>query len=158
MRGKKYPRRTIAKDPRYEDKLIAKLVNYVMISGKKTLARRQVYRALEKLAEETGATAVEAFHQALENIEPQMEVRPRRIGGAAYQIPMPVSSRRQCSLALRWLVEAARSRPNDQYHRFWQKLAAELIAAHSNEGGAVKKKEDTHRMAEANKAFSHFRW
>lgn len=158
MRGKKYPRRTIAKDPRYEDRLIAKLVNYVMISGKKTLARRQVYQALEKLAEEAATAAAEAFHRALDNIKPQMEVRSRRIGGAAYQIPMPVSSRRQRSLALRWLVEAARSRPNDQYHRFWRKLAAELIAAYNNEGGAVKKKEDTHRMAEANKAFSHFRW
>jgi len=158
MRGKKSKIRPDQKDSHYQDVVVAKLINYVMISGKKTIARKQVYSALEKAGKFLKKEPLMVLQNALDNIKPKMEVRSRRIGGAAYQIPVPVSARRRLSLALRWLVEAARQRPNKKYHRFFLKLAAELIDACHNEGGAVKKKDNTHRMAEANKAFSHFRW
>jgi len=158
MRGKKSKIRPDQKDSRYQDVVVAKLINYVMVSGKKTIARKQVYSALEKAGKNLKKEPLMVLQNALDNIKPKMEVRSRRIGGAAYQIPVPVSARRRLSLALRWLVGAARQRANKKYHRFFLKLAAELIDACRNEGGAVKKKDDTHRMAEANKAFSHFRW
>lgn len=158
MRGKKAKLRTVEADPKFNSVLVAKVINQVMISGKKTLAQKCVYQALEKAAGETGQEPVALLEKVINNIKPQMEVRPRRIGGAAYQIPTPVSSRRQNSLAIRWLVEAARSRPNKDYHTFTEKLVAEIIDAAKNEGLAIKKREDTHKMAEANKAFSHFRW
>ncbi|MDD3679472.1 MAG: 30S ribosomal protein S7 [Candidatus Shapirobacteria bacterium] len=158
MRGKKAKLRTINKDPVYDSFLVAKVINQVMVSGKKTIAQKHVYRAMEQAAKEAKKEPMAILEEAINHIKPQMEVRPRRIGGAAYQIPMPVSARRQNSLAIRWFIEAARSRPNKEYHTFAEKLAAEIISAVKNEGGAIKKKEDTHRMAEANKAFSHFRW
>ncbi len=158
MRGKKAKIRTVAPDPVYHSQLVAKLINRVMISGKKTIAQRHVYQALLAAQKKHGQDPLVILTKAIENIEPRMIVRPRRIGGAAYQIPVPVSARRQLSLAIRWLVEAARSRPNKEYHTFADKLAAEIIDAFGNTGGAVKKKENIHRMAEANKAFAHFRW
>jgi small subunit ribosomal protein S7 len=158
MRGKKTKLRKIEADPKLDSLLVAKVINQVMISGKKTIAQKHVYQALEKAGKKTKKEPLAVLEEAVDNIKPQMEVRPRRIGGAAYQIPMPVSSRRQRSLAIRWLVEAARTRPNKEYHTFAEKLAAEIIDAVKNQGLAIKKKEDTHRMAEANKAFSHFRW
>jgi small subunit ribosomal protein S7 len=158
MRGKKTKLRKIEADPKLDSLLVAKVINQVMISGKKTIAQKHVYQALEEAAKKTKKEPSTVLEEAIDNIKPQMEVRPRRIGGAAYQIPMPVSSRRQRSLAIRWLVEAARTRPNKEYHTFAEKLTAEIIDAVKNQGLAIKKKEDTHRMAEANKAFSHFRW
>ena len=158
MRGKKAKLRTIEADLKFDSLLVAKIINQVMMSGKKTVAQKHVYQALEEVGKKTKKEPLAALEEAIGNIKPQMEVRSRRIGGAAYQIPIPVSSRRQTSLAIRWLINAARTRPNKKYHTFAEKLAAEIIDAVKNEGMAIKKKEDTHRMAEANKAFSHFRW
>jgi len=158
VRGKKAKLRTIGADPKFDSLLVAKIINQVMISGKKTVAQKHVYQALEEAGKKTNKEPLAALEEAIGNIKPQMEVRPRRIGGAAYQIPVPVSSRRQTSLAIRWLVDAARTRPNKEYHTFAEKLTAEIVDAVANEGVAIKKREDTHKMAEANKAFSHFRW
>ena len=129
-----------------------------MYDGKKTLAAKQVYKAIEILGDKTGKEPLEVFRDALENVKPQMEVRTRRIGGAAYQVPTPVKGDRKESLAIRWIVNAARNRSNSTFHSYGQKLAAELLDALNNEGGAIKKKLDTHRMADANKAFAHFAW
>lgn len=129
-----------------------------MKGGKKNLAQKLVYRALERIKKETDQDPLKVFQKAVENVKPGMEVRPRRVGGAAYQVPIPVKGDRKESLAIRWLVLAARARSNRDYHAFDQKLAAELLEASEGEGGAVKKKVDIHRMAEANKAFAHFRW
>jgi len=151
-------KKEISPDVVYGDKLIAKLINRAMRSGKKAAAEKQVYGALALVKEKLNQDPLLVFHQALENVKPQMEVRPRRIGGAAYQVPMPVRGDRRESLAIRWIILAAQKRPSTEYHTFAEKLAVELIDAYNNTGGAIKKKEDTHRMAEANKAFSHFRW
>jgi small subunit ribosomal protein S7 len=129
-----------------------------MRQGKKTVAQKQVYQAFEEIEKKTKQKPLEVFLQAVENIKPNMEVRPRRIGGAAYQIPIPVRGDRKESLALRWLLNAAKSRPSGQYHRFSLKLAAEIVDAAKGEGGAVSRKRDIHRLADANKAFAHFRW
>lgn len=145
-------------DPVFGDRTLAKLINRAMKSGKKGVVAKQVYAALELIKEKQKADPLAIFHQALENIKPQMEVRPRRIGGAAYQVPAPVRGPRRESLAIRWLIQAARKRANSQYHTFAEKLAVEIQDALQNTGEAVKKKENIHRMAEANKAFSHFRW
>jgi len=158
MRGKKAKIRKVVPDPVYKSQLVAKLINRVMVSGKKTIARKHVYQALLAVQKKQGKEPLAILVKAIDNIKPRMIVRPRRIGGAAYQIPVSVPTQRQLSLAIRWLVEAARSRPNKEYHTFAEKLAAELIDAFKGTGGAVKKKEDIHRMAEANKAFAHFRW
>lgn len=149
-------KRIVAKpDALYQNRLIAKLINRSMYDGKKNIASKHVYRALEILAEKTSKDALEVFRDAIENVKPQMEVRTRRIGGAAYQVPTPVKGDRKESLAVRWVVTAARNRNN---HTYAEKLALELLDALNNEGGAVKKKLDTHKMAEANKAFAHFGW
>lgn len=151
-------KREIQPDLIYKSRQVAKLINRVMRSGKKSIAQKQVYKAFELVKEKSGQSPMAVFNKALENVKPQMEVRPRRIGGAAYQIPMPVKGERRESLAIRWLILAAQKRSNKEYHTFAEKLSAELVDAFNNTGGAVKKKEDTHRMAEANKAFAHFRW
>jgi small subunit ribosomal protein S7 len=145
-------------DPMFNNRLVAKLINRSMFDGKKMVAAKQVYQALNIMQEKTGKDSLEVFRDALENVKPQMEVRTRRIGGAAYQVPTPVKGDRKESLAIRWVVNAARGRSNSSFHSYGQKLAAELLDALNNEGGAIKKKMDTHRMAEANKAFSHFAW
>jgi len=151
-------KREITPDPLYGDKLLGRFINRVMKDGKKTAAQKQVYGALNLIKEKLNQDSLLVFRQAVENVKPQMEVRSRRVGGAAYQVPMPVRGDRRESLAIRWLILAARKRPNKEFHTFAEKLAAELIDAFNNQGGAIKKKEDTHRMAEANKAFAHFRW
>ncbi len=138
--------------------MIAKLINRAMYDGKKSVAQREVYDALKLIAEKTGEDAVVVYTRALNNIRPVMEVRARRIGGAAYQVPVQVRGRRQDSLGVRWLIEAARSRSNSEYHTFAEKLAAEILDALKNEGPAVKKKQDVEKVAEANKAFAHFKW
>jgi len=158
MRTKQAKLRTVAPDAKYNSTLVEKLINRSMVNGKKTVARSHVYRALQIVADETGKKPVEALEEALSNITPQMEVRSRRVGGASYQVPMPVRSRRGSSLSLRWLIIEANKRPNGQYHTFADKLAAEILDALNNAGGAIEKKLSAHRMAEANKAFSHFRW
>jgi small subunit ribosomal protein S7 len=151
-------KRKISPDPVFGDILLAKFINRVMRSGKKTLAQKAVYDALKKIQEKLNQDGLLVFRQAIENVKPQMEVRSRRVGGAAYQVPMPVRGDRKESLAIRWLIQAAQKRPNKEFHTFTDKLVAEIIDAYNNTGLAIKKKEDTHRMAEANKAFSHFRW
>lgn len=158
MRTKKAPIRTIRPDGKYKSVRIAKLINYVMRDGKKSVAQKQVYFALEDLAKKTGKKPVEAFEEAVKAATPQMEVRSRRVGGASYQVPMPVRTKRGFSLALRALVEAANKRPNKQYHTFGEKLSAEMHDALQGLGGAINKKNTSHRMADANKAFAHFRW
>lgn len=149
--------RDIKPDPIYKNKLVARFINRCMFDGKRSVAEKQVYGALG-LIKEKGEDSLTIFNKALENVRPNMEVRARRVGGAAYQIPVPVRGPRRESLAIRWLVNAARSRSNSEYHTFAEKLASELLDAANSEGGAVKKKTDMERMAEANRAFSHFRW
>ena len=129
-----------------------------MISGKKSIATKHVYNALELIKKETKKDPLETLILALDNIMPRVEVRSRRVGGAAYQVPMPVTPRRQSALAIRWLVEYAASRSNSEYHTFGEKLAAEILDASREEGPSIKKRDDVHRMADANKAFAHFRW
>jgi small subunit ribosomal protein S7 len=158
MRSKPAPIKIPAADAVYSSVMITKLINRVMKDGKKNAARKQIYQAMDLIKSKTNEDPMPFFLTALENIKPQMEVRARRIGGAAYQVPVPVRGPRRDSLALRWLIHAARSRPNTEFHSFAEKLTAELMDAANNTGVAVKKKLDTHRMAEANKAFAHFRW
>lgn len=158
MRSKSAPIKPTLPDPRYNSTEVTKLVNRVMNDGKKSVALRQVYSAFDLIAAETKQKPLDIFLAALENIKPRTEVRSRRVGGAAYQVPMPVPPRRQFALSIRWLVEYANSRSNKEYHTFADKLAAEILAAYHEEGPAIKKRDDVHRMAEANKAFSHFRW
>ena len=156
-RAGKIVRRTLEADPIYNSKLVTRFINRVMQDGKKTVAQGLVYKALENI-EKTGKNPMTVFETALINAAPKMEVRPRRVGGASYQIPQEVRGDRREALAIRWIVMAARSRSNKEYHTFAEKLAAELIDAYNNTGASIKKKEDTHRMADANKAFAHFRW
>lgn len=156
-RGQTKPRKT-EKDPFYGSTVITKLINRSMKDGKKSVAEKEVYRAFELIKEKTKEDASSVFNGALENIKPTMEVRPRRIGGAAYQVPMSVRGPRRESLAIRWLIFAARSRSNSQYHTYAEKLAAEIMDAAKSEGAAVKKRQDMERVAEANRAFAHFRW
>ena len=142
-------------DLRYNSELLAAFINKVMKRGKKSTARRLVYGALDLVGERTGREPLEVFEQAMRNASPSIEVKPRRVGGATYQVPVEVSSHRRRSLAMRWLLEAASSRPG---RTFSEKLAAEFSDAAQNSGAAAKKREDTHRMAEANTAFAHYRW
>jgi len=158
MRGKRIKKRILAPDPIYNSCLVSRLINCVMKKGKKSIAQKHVYGAFELIEKKTKQKPLDVFSQAIENIKPNMEVRPRRVGGASYQVPMPVRGDRKESLAIRWLITAAQSRPNKEYHTYKEKLAAELISAAKREGVAFKKKEDIQRMAEANRAFSHFRW
>ncbi|MBQ6154558.1 30S ribosomal protein S7 [bacterium] len=158
MRAKRAPIRAVAPDNRYNSTRIAKFINYVMVDGKKAIAQRIVYHVLDKLGTATKKKPLEAFEEAIANITPEMEVRSRRVGGAAYQVPMPVKPARGFALALRWLVEEANKRPNKQYPSFEAKLLAELQDALENAGGAVARKQTAHKAAEANRAFAHFRW
>jgi small subunit ribosomal protein S7 len=150
--------REIVPDPVFGNRTVAKLINRSMKEGKKSVIQKEVYQAFEIIKEKTGGEPIKVFEQALENIKPVMEVRPRRIGGAAYQVPMTVRGSRRESLGIRWLILAARSRSNSEYHTYAEKLAAEIIDAAKGEGGAVKKKQEVERVAEANRAFAHFRW
>ena len=156
-RGQTKPR-NVEKDPFYGSTVITKLINRSMKDGKKSVAEKEVYGAFKLIKEKTKEDALSVFGQAIENIKPTMEVRPRRIGGAAYQVPMSVRGGRRESLAIRWLIFAARSRSNSEYHTFAEKLAAEIMDAAKSEGAAVKKRQDMERVAEANRAFAHFRW
>jgi small subunit ribosomal protein S7 len=152
------PKRTILPDPKYGSELLAKFMNMIMNDGKKSVAERIIYGALDRITEKEAQAdekALELLEQALENVKPVVEVKSRRVGGATYQVPIEVRPQRRQTLAMRWIIEAARKRgEKSMAHR----LAHELMDAAENRGTAVKKKEDTHRMAEANKAFSHYRW
>lgn len=145
-------------DPLYGSRLVTKLINRSMRDGKKSVARTEIYEAFEIIKEKSGGDPLKVFDQALENIKPTMEVRPRRIGGAAYQVPAPVRGPRRESLGIRWLVAAANSKSNSDFHTYGAKLAAEIMDAAKGEGVSVKKRQDVERVAEANKAFAHFRW
>lgn len=153
MRGKQAKNKEVQPDMIYHSELITRLINKVMLHGKKNTARKIVYTSLETLSKEVKTTPVEFLERAIQNVEPEVEVRSRRIGGANYQIPTPVTEKRQVSLAIRWIVDAARSKKGTD---ITTSLSNELKDAYNNTGSAVKKKEETHRMAEANKAFSHF--
>jgi small subunit ribosomal protein S7 len=146
-------KREILPDPKYGDKVLAKFINMLMRSGKKSVAEKIVYGALDKISNQ--GDAIEIFSKALENVRPIVEVKSRRVGGATYQIPIEVRSDRSITLAMRWVVDAAKHRGEKN---MGLRLAGELLDAAENRGTAIKKREDTHRMAEANKAFSHFRW
>jgi len=158
MRSKPSIKRQLTADPVYNSPLVSRFINRIMKDGKKSVAQKQVYQMMQLLAQKTEKDALEVFTLSLDNIKPQMEVKARRIGGAAYQVPTPVRGDRREALAIRWLITASRARPSREYHTFAEKLVAELMDATNNLGAAVKKKLDTHRMAEANKAFAHFRW
>ena len=148
-------KRDVLPDPLYNSKLVTKLVNNVMLDGKKGVAQKIVYEAFEAIEAKTGENALEVFKAALENIMPSLEVKARRVGGSTYQVPMDVRAERRQTLGLRWLILFARKRGE---HTMAERLAGEILDAKNSAGGAFKKKEETHRMAEANKAFAHYKW
>lgn len=149
------PTREVLADPVYNSQLISRLINKVMLDGKKSLAQRLVYEALEIVREKTGREPLEIVEAAMKNVMPVLEVRPRRVGGATYQVPSEVRPERRSTLALRWLVQYARARSE---RRMSERLAGELLDAANNTGASVRRKEEMHRMAEANRAFAHYRW
>lgn len=148
-------KRSVLPDSRYSDIVVTKFLNAIMLDGKKSIAEDIFYSAMDKIEEKTGQAGIEIFRQAMDNVRPQLEVRSRRIGGATYQVPVEVRPERQQALAIRWLVAYTRARKE---YGMIDKLTAELIAAANNEGGTIKKKEDTYKMAEANRAFAHYKW
>ena len=148
-------KRDVIPDPKYADNVLSKFMNSIMQDGKKSAAERIVYGALDQIEGKTKQDPVQLFHQALENVMPALEVRSRRVGGATYQVPVEVRPDRRRALAIRWIISAARSRNENT---MVERLSGELLDATNNRGAAVKKREDTHKMAEANRAFSHYRW
>lgn len=155
MRRKRAETRSVIPDPRYNSAVVAKFINNVMERGKKSLATRVVYEAMDLIGERAKRPSLEVFEDALRNATPLVEVKPRRVGGATYQIPVEISGNRRMALAMRWLIDSARKRSGRDMSA---RLAGELLDASRNEGNTVKKREDTHRMAEANQAFAHFRY
>lgn len=148
-------KRQVLLDPKFGDQVVSKFMNALMLDGKKSTAERIIYGAFDRMESKTGSDPVKIFHEALENVKPSVEVRSRRVGGATYQVPVEVRAERRQALAIRWLTENARKRSENT---MIDRLSGELMDAANNRGAAVKKREDTHRMAEANKAFSHYRW
>lgn len=153
----KIHRNTVEPDPIYGNRLLARFINRTMRDGKKSTAQRMVYQALE-IIKKNNQDPLAVFQQALQNVGPRMEVKPRRVGGASYQVPVEVRGEKRVSLAIRWIIQAAIKRPNKQYHTFAEKLAAEFTDANNNAGEAIRKKDLMQRNADANKAFAHFRW
>ncbi len=149
------PKRDVLPDPLYNDKVVTRLINNIMLDGKKGVAQKIVYDAFEIINEKTGKDALEVFRQAMDNIMPVLEVKARRVGGATYQVPMEVRPERRQTLGLRWLTAFSRKRSEKT---MCERLAGEILDATNNLGGAVKKKDETHKMAEANRAFAHYRW
>lgn len=149
------PKRDVLPDPRYKNKVVTKLINQIMVDGKKAIAQNIVYGAFDTIQKKTGSEPEQYYMQALENLKPILETKSRRVGGSNYQVPLEVSPERRQTLALRWLVTYARKRNERSME---DKLAAEIMDAYNNAGGAYKKKDDVHRMAESNKAFAHYRW
>lgn len=154
-RRRRAEKREVLPDPKFGDRVISKFMNNVMRDGKKSAAERIVYGALDQITQRGGEDPVRIFHNALENVRPNLEVRSRRVGGATYQVPVEVRTDRAQALAFRWLISSARKRSENT---MVERLSREILDAAASRGGAVKKREDTHRMAEANKAFSHYRW
>ena len=154
-RRRRAERRDVLPDSRYGDKLVTKFINSLMYDGKKSISESIFYTALDQITAETNEEGIEVFRKAMENLKPQLEVRSRRIGGATYQVPVEVRADRRLTLGIRWMVSYARQRSE---RTMQERLAGELMDAYNNTGAAVKKKEDTHKMAEANKAFAHYRW
>ena len=154
-RRREVPKRIILPDPKFNDRLLAKFINMLMLGGKRSTAERIVYAALDMINQRSEEDAITVFKKALDNIRPMLEVKSRRVGGSTYQVPIEVRSDRRNALALRWVISYSRSRGEKTMQ---ERLAAELMDAANNRGASVKKKEDTHRMAEANKAFAHYRW
>lgn len=157
MRGTKTYSHLLPADAVYGNRLVTRFINRVMISGKKTVAANLVYKALEAIKEK-GEDPMKVLETAISNVGPKTEVRTRRVGGASYQVPVEVRGDRRISLAIRWIVEFAKKRSNKEYHTFSEKLVVELMEAANNQGEAIKKRDTVHRMADANKAFAHFRW
>ena len=155
MRRRKAPVRPVLPDPVHGSKILTKFVNAVMLDGKKVTAEKIMYAALERIEEKSGEKGIEVFNKAMDNVRPVMEVKSRRVGGATYQVPIEVRPARQQTLAIRWLIDAARKR-NER--TMIERVSNELMEAATDKGSAFKKKEDTYRMAEANKAFAHYRW
>lgn len=156
MRHKKVQKRVVAEDKVYQSKLITKFINRMMKDGKKSVAQKSFYEGLEILKKDGEPLAI--FETAINNVGPKMEVKSKRVGGANYQVPMEVRGDRKVTLAIRWILEAARARSNKDFHHFSEKLASEILEASKGEGAAIKKRDTVHRMAEANKAFGHFRF
>jgi small subunit ribosomal protein S7 len=154
-RRREVPKRLAQPDALYNSSLVSKFINVVMMDGKKSIAETTVYRAFDKIREQTQEDPLKVFKKAVDNVKPSLEVKSRRVGGSNYQVPVEVRPERRTSLSLRWLKSYARARPEKT---MIEKLAGEIIDAANNRGGATKKREDTHRMAEANKAFAHYRW
>lgn len=154
-RRREVPKRVILPDPKYNDKLIAKFMNSIMVDGKKGLAEKILYDSFDIIEEKLKDDPVAVFKKAIENVRPMLEVKSRRVGGSTYQVPIEVRHDRRQALAIRWIISFAKKRPEKSMDK---KLAAELMDASANRGGSVKKREDTHKMAEANKAFAHYRW
>ncbi len=148
-------KREVMPDPKYGDLVLSKFTNCLMLDGKKSAAEKIIYSAFDIVAQKTGQEPLKLFHEAIENVKPTVEVRSRRVGGATYQVPVEVRANRRQALAIRWIVDLTRNRSENT---MIERLSAELMDAANNRGAAVKKREDTHRMAEANKAFSHYRW
>jgi small subunit ribosomal protein S7 len=155
MRRSGVAKREVLPDPKFGSRLVAKFVNIMMIRGKKSVAERIMYGALESVEDRAKQDALKVFKTAVDNVKPALEVKSRRVGGSTYQVPVEVRQERRTSLSMRWIIGAARRRPEKSMA---EKLAAELLDAANNRGTAVKKREDTHKMAEANKAFAHYRW
>lgn len=156
MRNAKVKKRKVQEDPVYNSKAVAKIINNIMLDGKKTVAQNIIYDMFDILAEKGGTEPMVTFDRALQNVGPKNEIKARRVGGANYQIPIEVRGERKNALAIRWIIEAARAKSNSEFHTFAEKLAAEILAAANNEGEAIKKRDNVHRMADANKAFAHF--
>ena len=154
-RKKRAPKKIPIVDPKFKSTIIPKLINSIMYDGKKTIAEKIIYDAIDKIKSKSKEEPINIFNEAINNIKPTVEVRSRRVGGATYQVPVEVKSKRAQALALRWLMDATRKRKNKTMA---EKLYAEILDASQNKGSAIKKREDTHKMAEANKAFAHFRW
>lgn len=158
MRSKKAPKRLVKGDPIYKSRILTKFINKVMVDGKKTIAQSLVYKALENIKEATKQEPLGVFERAIQNVAPKMEVKPRRVGGASYQVPIEVRGDRKEALAIRWIIAGARAKSNSAFHSFAQKLAQEIMDAANSAGSAFKKKEDMQKSASANRAFAHFRW
>ncbi len=148
-------RREVLPDPKHDSVLVTRFINYIMRRGKRSVAERAIYHSIDLLAERTGQDGVAVLKQAINNVKPNLEVKSRRVGGATYQVPVEIKPERKTALALRWIIGFAKARPE---HTMEERLAAELLAASKNEGAAIKKRDDTHRMAEANRAFAHYRF
>ena len=155
MSRKNTPKRNLNPDPKYNSLVLSKFINFIMYDGKKSSAEKIIYDALNKIKEKTKEDPIKVFNDAINNVRPNLEVRSRRVGGATYQVPVEVKTKRSQTLAMRWLLDASRKRKNKSMS---EKLFNELMDAYQRKGSAIKKREDTHKMAESNKAFAHYRW